>query len=137
MGKKKYVTDDYVKEVEHYIYNDLPLLSLINVPEDVVSYDYEKFEKQLIKGEKYVQLEHELEYVAITSKGRVWNLRYPREFITRFSPNTQHVYVASIRLKMEDIFETQGWDYNCKKILKNFRKNDWVHRGPYVKVSKK
>jgi len=135
MGKKKYVTDDYVKEVEHYIYNDLPLLSLINVPEDVVSYDYEKFKKQLIKGEKYIQLEHELEYVAVTNKGRVWNLRYPREFITRFSPNTQHVYVGGVRLKMEDIFKTQGWDYNCKKIIKNFRKHDWVHRGPYVKVS--
>ena len=127
MAKSKYVTDDYIEKIEHYLYNNLP------IPVDkIIPNGGHKFNKSVIKGllkpgEKYTKLEEPLEHIAITNFGRLVNTHKINQFSVRFSSNTIHVYVSHIKVVFEEIFENQGWEFDLKTIELNYKKYKWKH----------
>lgn len=125
MGKTKYVTDDYIKKVEHYLNNDLPLKELYT---DVYTSDFnQKVVDSLIKKrERYVRLEGDLDHVVITSFGRLINTKRISQYSLRFTQNTIVAYVCDKKIDIPAIFEREGWEYNFKKILSNYRKYNWT-----------
>lgn len=127
MARSKYVTDDYIEKVEHYLYNNLP------IPTDkIIPNGGHKFNKSVIKGllkpgEKYVQLEEPLEYVALTNFGRLINTHKINQYSVRFSSNTIHVYVSHIKIVFEEIFVNEGWEFDLNTIVSNYKKYKWKH----------
>ena len=125
MGKTKYVTDDYIKKVEHYLNNDLPLKELYT---DIYTSDYNQsvVDKLIKKRERYVRLEGDLDHVVITSFGRLINTKRISQYSLRFTQNTIVAYVCDKKIDLPAIFEREGWEYDFKKILNNYRKYNWT-----------
>ena len=126
MAKGKYVTDDYIEKVEHYLYNNLPLSDLEDVSDTLASFNKEVVKEIVKKGEEWVQLP-EFEHVILTSTGRFINTYKIRQYSVRFSPNTMHMYISSKKIKAEEIFQEQGWEFDVKKIKAKYKKNNWAH----------
>lgn len=128
MAKKpKYVTDDYINQVEHYINNNLPLLDLYD---DTFTSDYNQrvVDNLIKKGEKYIRLKADLDHVVITSYGRLINTKRVSQYSLRFTLNTLVAYVSDIKIDCEKIFKEQQWDYNVPKIRKIYDKYKWVYQ---------
>lgn len=125
MAKTKYVTDDYIKKVNHYLNNDLPLKELYT---DVFKSDYNQsvVDDFIKKGEKYVRLEGDLDHVVLTSYGRLINTKRITQYSLRFTQNTIVTYVCDKKVDMPAIFEKQGWEYDFKKILNKYKKYKWT-----------
>ena len=127
MAKIKYVTDDYIEKVEHYLYNNLRIPYDEDVSETVYYFNKAVAEKILKEGEEYIQLEDELEHVIITSLGRLINTRKIRQYSVRFSPHSIHAFVSRNKIDIPQKFEEQGWDYDFKTIKHNYTKYNWRH----------
>lgn len=127
MGKTKYVTNDYIEQAIHYINNDLPIEELYT---DVHTSDFNQsvIDRMLKKGEKYVRLEGNYDYVVITSLGRLINTKRITQYSVRFTKNTMVVYVSDSKVDVRQIFKEQGWDYDTQKILKRYKRNKWQFR---------
>lgn len=125
MGKKKYVTDDYIEKVQHYLYNDLPLKELYT---DVYTSDFNQkvVDSLIMKREKYVRLEGDLDHVVITSFGRLINTKRISQYSLRFTAGSIVCYVCEKKIVIPAIFEREGWEYNFNKILNNYRKYNWT-----------
>ena len=127
MGKRtKYVTDDYIEKVDHYLYNNLPLKKLMQEDSKYIS----KFNKDVIegllnKGEKYVQLEGNGDHVVLTSFGRLINTHKINQYGVRCSPHKFHAYVGKEKIDIEQIFEQQGWDYDFETLKSYYSKYKW------------
>jgi len=130
MGKYKkrdYVTKGYIEEVHHYIYNDLDILDLYK-DKDVSEFNQSIADRFIKRGEKYIRLEGDYDYVIITSLGRLINTKRITQYSVRFTKNTMVVYVSDNKIDVKDIFEQQGWDYDVKKILKRYKRFKWSFR---------
>ena len=128
MAKKpKYVTDDYINKVEHYINNDLPLLDLYD---DTFTSEYSQrvVDSLIKKGEKYIRLKGDLDHVVLTSYGRLINTKRVSQYSLRFTVNTLVAYVSDTKIDCEKIFEEQQWDYNVHKIRKLYDKYKWIYQ---------
>jgi len=125
MAKTKYVTDDYIEKVEHYLNNDLPVTDLYS---DIYTTDFDQsvVDIMLKKGERYTRLKEDEDYVAITSFGRLINTKRITQYSLRFTQNTIVAYVASKKVDIPAIFKQEGWKYDFKKILNNYRKYNWT-----------
>jgi hypothetical protein len=82
----------------------------------------------LKKGERYVRLEGNYDYVVITSLGRLINTKRITQYSVRFTKNTMVVYVSDSKVDVRQIFKEQGWDYDTQKILKRYKRNKWQFR---------
>ena len=130
MGKYKkrdYVTKGYIEEVHHYIYNDLDILDLYK-DKDVSEFNQSIADRFIKRGEKYIRLEGDYDYVIITSLGRLINTKRITQYSIRFTKNTMVVYVSDNKIDVKDIFEQQGWDYDVKKILNRYKRFKWSFR---------
>ena len=127
MGKRKYVTDDYVEKINHYVYNDLSLRDLY-VSEIVEEFNPELIKEILKEGEEYVRLENELEHVVVTNLGRAINTTKPNQYQARFTSNDLHIYAQRLKIPIQEIFEDNGWEFNVQNILDNFKRFNWKHK---------
>ena len=127
MAKTKYVTNDYIEQAHHYINNDLDILDLYK-DDDISFYSQRVVDRMLRKGEKYVRLDGDLDYVVITSLGRLINTKRISQYSVRFTKNTMVVYVTDLKIDVKDIFEEEGWKYDVHKIKKTYKKNKWMFR---------
>ena len=127
MVKNKYVTDEYVKQVEHHLYNNLGLPDDPYVSPPRSTFNQEVVDKLILKGEKYTRLK-EHDHVVATDKGRFINTGNPRQYTMRFSSTSLHIYVTDDKIDVVKLFEQEGWDYDVKKIKKNYIKNNWKYR---------
>lgn len=126
MAKHRYVDDDYIQKVEHYLYNNLDISHLYDVPNPVEDFNPEVVKEILKEGEQWVQIP-EFEHVILTSRGRFVNTKKIRQYSVRFSPNTIHMYIESKKISAEDIFEEQGWEFDVKKIKQEYINNKWAY----------
>ncbi len=127
MAKTKYVTNDYIEQAHHYIYNDLDLLDLYK-DKDVSEFNQSVVDRFIKKGEKYIRLEGDYDYVIITSLGRLINTKRISQYSVRFTKNTMVVYVSDNKVDLRKVFEEEGWDYDVQKILKRYKRNKWMFR---------
>ena len=133
--REQYITDGYIEQANHYLYNDLPILDLYKDVYKNFTFNKKKFESMLLKGEKYVRLKYEFEHIAITDRGRIFNLKKYSQFIIKFSQSTIVMYVQGTRIDLAEVFEEQGWDYDVRKIYKDYIKHNWKMQVPYVKIA--
>ena len=144
MGYKrnKYVDDDYVELVNHYINNDIPLTELIDkVVEDHeeryhLKLDKEWLESFLVEGEKYNLLGDHTNIV-LTSKGRIINTAKKRAYIIYFTQTTVGCYVLGKKVMYAELFEKYNWDYSYDEILDNYNKYGWQYQSNYGKKTLK
>lgn len=127
MAKTKYVTNDYIEKVEHYLYNNLPLSDLEDVSNPVEEFNPEVVKEVLKKGERWVQLKDH-PHVIVTDKGRLINTYKIRQYHVRFTPNTLIITISSEKVEVQDIFEEQGWEWNLDKIKRDYSKYNWNFR---------
>lgn len=125
MAKKdQYVTDNYIKEVSHYLYNDLPIPSELTRAKHTHDFNKEVADKLMKKGEKYIQLSGE-EHVVLTNFGRYINTTKVKQYIPKFTPNSLLLYIASVSVNTREIFEQQGWEFDLDKIYKRYKRYNW------------
>ena len=127
VARKKYITDDYIKDVEHYIHNDLPLDKFYK-DTSIEKFNQKVADHLMKKGEKYVRLPYEREHIIITSYGRAINTHLVKQFSMRISAMTFHLYVTGLKINFPKIFKEQGWPYDFDKLKKNYIKYKWHHQ---------
>lgn len=132
--KRDYITDGYIEDVNHYLYNDIPLTTVL----DKHLQEYNKkwnteFNKEyadslMKEGEVYVQVEV-LDHYIVTSLGRVINTGRKTPVSMTITNTTAGTYAGqSERINLENFFAKQGWHYDHKKIIKDYKKYKWKHR---------
>jgi len=126
-NKRDYVTKDYIEKVHHYINNDLDLSELYK-DSNISYFDQRVIDTMKKRGERYVRLKGNIDYVVITSLGRLINTKRITQYSIRFTVNTIVAYVCDTKVEVKDIFEEQGWPYDVKKIMRNYKKYNWLFR---------
>lgn len=122
--KRDYVTQNYIDNIYHYVYNDLDLKEIYTEDEPVICDDVMD---ELVKpGEEYASI-NSLDNVVITSLGRVINLSRALQYSVLISPVEVHLYVRQQRISFPKLFEANGWDYDFKKIRNNYTKYNWKY----------
>ncbi len=129
--KKGYITERYVSEIEKRLYNDLPLEPFLDsvLPLDTVGDD--NLDDILKPKEKYHRLPYDFNHVIVTSLGRVINLKTIKMYSPRIGNSAFHMYIGTLgvrkkyKLDMEDIFLSEGWDYDYKRLKQNYLDNKW------------
>jgi hypothetical protein len=125
MAKGKYITQGYIEKVEHYIYNNLDISDLYNVPLIDDQFN-EEYAKEVCKeGEKYVRLEGNDEHFILTSYGRLINTHRGSQMQVKFTPNHIHAYSSSGKVDIHDIFLQNGWEYDIPTLKAIYKKYKW------------
>ena len=127
MAKPKYVTDNYIEQVNHYVNNNLDLSELY-VDESVSYYNQSVIDAMKKKGEKYIRLEGDNDYVVLTSFGRIINTKRITQYSVRFTKNSMVVYVFNNKVNCPNIFKEQGWEYDVHKIMRTYKRYKWEFR---------
>lgn len=128
MAKTKYIKQKEVEEIEHLLYNNLPLTDYYNVSDPVVQFDEDSFKKVLKEGEEYAWcLDPLLDDIIITNYGRVFNMKAVRQLSIRINHTNIHSWRSHIRIPVKETFLENGWDYDCAKIMSLYKKYKWPH----------
>ena len=128
MAKTKYLKQSEIEEIEHILYNDLPLLDHYNVSSPVVDFDEDSFKKVLKKGEKWAWcIDPLFDEIIITSFGRVFNMVTTKQLSIRINAFNIHSWRDRNRIPVRETFELNNWDYDCVKILSLYKKYKWLH----------
>lgn len=136
MVKTKYLDQGYVEEIENYIYNDIPILKHPYY-KDAGKNLNEQYIKSILKpGEKYVYLRDNADHMVVTSMGRIINSKTCKQLILRLYKETVRMFVNMQQIKLDDIFEEQGWEYNFQKIFKSYSKYGWKYSNIHSQYKK-
>lgn len=125
MGKTKYVADDYVQDIENYIYNDIPILKHPyykntgkNLKEDYI--------RSILKpGEKYVYLSDNLDHIVLTSFCRLINAETLHQLALRVYKQNTRMIIKGQKVDIYEIFDHNCWDYDFQKIREIYSKYGW------------
>lgn len=126
-GLKSYISDDYIAKAHHYINNDLDITDLYN-DVNASRYRQDVVDKLIKKGEKYVRLTDDIDDVIVTSFGRLINTYMCRQYSIRLTSTSLVVYVRGKKIDLPKVFRDNKWDFNYKKILKNYNKYKWKYQ---------
>lgn len=122
MGKNNYVTEKYIDEVEHYLYNGLDIKELYKEDDDKL---LEPFKELLLPEEQIVMF---MEDYAITSLCRIFNTKLKRIVQLNFyRDKSLNVSLRGKRVDLESVFEDNGWQYDVKEIQSQYKKNKWKY----------
>ena len=124
---KFYVSDDYVKQVEHYLYNDIPLSDHPMYKDIDTTLDDKYIKSILLPDEQYNQLKGNRDHVIFTNKGRFINTIKNRMYKPTFTVINIHIYVQKQKQDVPKLFETNGWHFDIKQIFDAYKKNNWVY----------
>jgi len=134
MGYKKfkvkrgdYISDGYIKDIEHYLYNDLPIDKFYE-DTTISKFNQRVIEGLLKKGEKYTRLKHERDHIVLTSYGRCINTYLVKQFAMRISAHTFHLYVTGKKINVPEMFKEEDWEYDFDQIKKNYNKYKWKYQ---------
>jgi len=122
-----YITDNYIKDVEHYLYNDLPIDKFYE-DTNISKFNQRVIEGLLKKGEKYTRLKHERDHIVLTSFGRCINTHLVKQFCMRISAHTFHLYVTGKKINLPKIFKQEDWEYDFNVIKNKYIKNKWKYQ---------
>ena len=125
--RSQYVTQGYLDEIEHYIYNDIPLKNLYKRYDVSIKFDEQAIKEMLLPQEQYVQLEGNIDFCCVTNYGRVLNSHKKSQYSVKFGVLNCHLYVAGEKILFDDIFKQQGWDYNIPELYNRYIKNGWKY----------
>ena len=132
--KRDYITDGYIEDVNHYLYNDIELTPVLD--KHLQEYNRKwntEFNKEfadsvMLKGEVYAQLAV-LDHYIVTNLGRVVNTGKKSFISMTITQTTCGTYAGqSDRINLENFFGQQGWHYDHNKIMKDYKKYKWKHR---------
>ena len=131
MAKRKYVDDNYVQEVENYIYNDIPVLKHPYY-EDAGKKVNSNFVEGILKpGEKYVYLRDNVHHMVVTSFGRIINAETSNQLKLRVYKGSCRMIVKGTQIKLKEIFEENAWNYDWEEIKKVYSKYKWPYSYVY------
>jgi len=126
MGKKiKYVNEGYVQDIENYIYNDIPVLSHQYYSDSQDKRNLELIKPLIRPNEEFVQLKDNLDSLIVTSFGRIINIETVRQLKLMLYKGSINLYKSGEKVKIKEVFEENGWEYDVKKILKIYDKHGW------------
>jgi len=127
--KRDYITQGYIEQVEHYVYNDLPILEFIEKNNKEYDNRYNiVFDKKftdsiLLPGEKYGKIP-EADHCIVTSFGRVFNTSKAKPLKVTVTNSTIYAYVGKAAIVgFIEFFEQQGWDFDYDTIVNNLVKH--------------
>lgn len=131
MKDKQYqLTQKYLDDVYHVIYNDLPSTLLYPVSETVDRFNEDILKEILLPKEKWCRIESDSNTLAITSFGRMINTHTIRQLKPSITPNNVLFYIDGKSVKSSDVFEQQGWKHDMVQIKKYFDDNKWRYTRP-------
>jgi hypothetical protein len=129
--KKGFVTDSYVDEIEHRIYNNIPIKNFLEEIIPPKKINHVSVNKMLKRGEKTTPGGTGFEHVLITSLGRLINGEKIKQYIPKMGVSKLHLYlsvngsISNSVINLEEVFEKNGWPYSYKKILADYKKYKW------------
>lgn len=127
MASNKYVTQGYIEEIEHRLYNDLSILDFYIEEEDDFVLDTQAVAKLLKPEEQYVRLKENLSGIVVTNFGRVINFRTIRQLAVKFTSKSMIVYVSREKVDVEKIFKDNKWNYDLIELEQYYKKYKWKH----------
>ena len=122
---KDYLTDKEFDEAVRRYHNGLDFTEHIQYKDSIIADFIHKealIEEYLEPGEEYTRLSNSY---AMTSYGRVFNLRFRRWLKPKFYNSDIYIFFQNTSNKCEPVFEEMGWDYDKVEILRRYIKNDW------------
>jgi len=122
MGRTKYITDDYIEKVEHYLYNNLGL-----PPEDDYVVPTKRYDPEVAKhiakeGEEFKRLQGEHDHVIVSNLGRLVNTATKRQYSVRFTPYVMILYICNKHYDSVKLFESMGWNHDIQFFRANYEK---------------
>lgn len=125
MGKTKYVADDYVQDIENYIYNDIPILKHPYYKNTGKNHNEDYIKSILKPKEKYVYLDDNLDHIVLTSFCRVINAETLHQLALRVYKQNTRMIIKGQKVDIYEIFEHNCWDYDFHKIREIYSKYGW------------
>lgn len=96
---------------------------------EITDAKYHDVMKSLIdEDEKYILLDEECDGYAITSKGKAYNCSLGNQIHVYISKHDLQIIIRKVKLNMSEVFAEQGWDFDLKKIKKQYEQNKWKQR---------
>ena len=90
---------------------------------------YEKtIAKMLLKEEQYKLLKGKCDGYAVTSLGRVLNVKHPNQVIVYLSKERVVTSVRNIKIFLADEFAEMGWPFSVDNIKQQYDKNKWKYQ---------
>ena len=121
-GKKNYLTNRQIHEIEAAIYNDMLETLYTDVPKTYKDSLPQETIKELVKEEEYIHIPEQEEFV-ITKSGRVDNIQTVRGICPHYTGRDIRIYLKKRKREYPELFKAAGWEYDTEKILKGFKKN--------------
>jgi len=122
MKRGRFLTDKENAAIESMIYNDKPLV-LDEFKEVEDSLEESFLDRVLLKGEIAVEIEQE-DY-AITSMGRLFNVRYKRQLRPILYPHHISVILRAHHVQFDRVLRHNGMDISHEEIIENYKNNNW------------
>jgi hypothetical protein len=98
-----------------------------NVEKREIKYN-SAIQELLVEKEQYVLLDGDWEDYAITSLGRVINCKHKSIIQVYVAREEISVPVRGKKLHLSIEMNINGWKYNQKEVLQNYKKNNWPTR---------
>ena len=122
MKRRRFLTAQENHNIEKAIYNNTPLvLDEFVQEEDNVEDAF--IEGVLLKGETLTELIQE-DY-AVTSMGRLFNLRHKRQLSPVLFPLYISAVLRNTHVRFIDVLAEAGIDITHEEIIANYKKNKW------------
>jgi len=127
---KKYITKSEYEIAEHRIYNDLPAIMDEDISEIPDKFNQEVAKELLLQGEEYRHSELKPHFI-ITSYARVINTSTGTIVKPNITSRSLQYGLNNEHYNCLRDFESFGWKYNHKEIVKRFVENKWRYRVTY------
>ena len=85
-------------------------------------------DKLVMPGEQYSLFEGKCEGYAITSFGRVFNVKHINQVIVYISKTEMRTTVRNIKIEFATEFMKNGWSFNIDNIKQLYDKNKWKYQ---------
>ena len=125
--KSKYISDDEYFELEKLIYNDKPLTKYYNKYQE--EFDDTWLQQVLKEDEVYKYLESPVDNYAITTYGRVFNIKTMRQVKPSLHVNTFTVSLKDCSINFKREFIKNNWIYSPSFIKEQYKKYGWKVSG--------
>jgi hypothetical protein len=123
--KNGYLTQQQIDDITAAIYNDNLETQYEDLPKDSIDGVSKEVMDDLSKGEEYIQVKG-FPYYILTQTGQVINTRKPARITPSYGGRSIYIYISNkARVDFEDYFLEAGWEFDTKKILKNYKKYKW------------
>lgn len=132
--KSEYISDEEVAEYEKLIYNDLDVVK--HIKKQSQEYDDSWIKDVLKEDETYIVLQHPLDNYALTSFGRIFNIKSMRQIKLNLTNNSFTITIKGKTINVKKLFVENGWIYSGSLLRQKHDQYKWGYCEVFPKYKK-